>query len=94
LTKKKFTYVKNEGANLNTMTITLKPIVSCEALGVIKSFQGVWFEHAFSKACQYVDTKEKNFQGLEICFLLNLFMWIFKNVLHGLKSQGKEDMNG
>jgi hypothetical protein len=23
-----------------------------------------------------------------------LFMWIFKNVLHGLKSQGKEDMNG
>jgi hypothetical protein len=60
LTKKVFTYVKNESANLNTMmTITLKSIISCEALGVMKSFQGVWFEHAFSKACQYVATKER-----------------------------------
>jgi hypothetical protein len=51
LTKKIFTYAKDEGANLNTMTITLKSIVSCEDLGVMKSFQGIWFEHAFSKAC-------------------------------------------
>jgi hypothetical protein len=51
LIKKIFDYVKNEGANLNTMTIALKSIKSWEALGVIESFQGTCFEHAFYKAC-------------------------------------------
>jgi hypothetical protein len=37
LTKKIFAYVKNEGANLNTMTTTLKSI-SCETLCVMESF--------------------------------------------------------
>jgi hypothetical protein len=67
-TKKIFIYVKDEDANLNTMTITLKLIVSCEALGAMKSFQGIWFEHAFSKACQYVTTKERIFKGLKYVF--------------------------
>jgi hypothetical protein len=34
LTKNILAYVKNKGANLNTMTIALKLVVSCEALGV------------------------------------------------------------
>jgi len=38
LTKKIFTYVKDEGANLNTMTTTLKSIISCETLCVMESF--------------------------------------------------------
>jgi hypothetical protein len=38
LTKKIFVYVKDEGANLNTMTTTLKSIISCETLYMMKSF--------------------------------------------------------
>ncbi len=38
LTKKILAYVQNEGANMKTMTIALKSIVSYEALGVIESF--------------------------------------------------------
>jgi hypothetical protein len=52
LRKKIITYVKDEGANLNAMTKTLKFVVNCEVLGMAKSFQGTCFGHAFSKACQ------------------------------------------
>jgi exosortase/archaeosortase len=41
LTKKIMTYVKDEGANLNTMTIALKLIVNCEAWGVMEIFKGL-----------------------------------------------------
>jgi hypothetical protein len=44
-------YVKDEGSNLNTMTITLKLVVSCEVLDLEENFQGTCFGHAFSKAC-------------------------------------------
>jgi len=40
LKKKIITYVKNEGSNLNAMTITLKAIVNCESLGLEENFQG------------------------------------------------------
>jgi hypothetical protein len=46
-------YVKHEGSNLNTMIIALKSIVKCEILGLDESFQGSYFGHDFSKACQY-----------------------------------------
>jgi hypothetical protein len=36
------------------MTTTLKLVVICETLGVVKSFQGICFGHAFLKACQYI----------------------------------------
>ncbi len=36
LRKKIIVYVKDEGFNLNTMTITLKSIVSCDVLGLTK----------------------------------------------------------
>ncbi len=35
------------------MVVVLKYVVSCESLGLEESFQGTWFGHAFSKACQY-----------------------------------------
>ncbi len=44
-------YVKDEGSNLNTLTIALKFVVNCEVFGLDESFQGFCFGHAFSKAC-------------------------------------------
>ncbi len=38
LEKKVITYVKNEGFNLNIMTITLKSIVNYDILGLVESF--------------------------------------------------------
>jgi hypothetical protein len=38
LRKKIIAYVKNEGSNLNTMTITLKSIVSYDILGLAEKF--------------------------------------------------------
>jgi len=52
-------YVKDEGSNLNTMTIALKSIISCDMLGLEENFQCNCFGHAFFKACQYVTIEEK-----------------------------------
>jgi hypothetical protein len=51
LRKKIAEYVKDEGSNLNTMTIVLKSIVSCEVLDLEENFQGACFGDAFFKAC-------------------------------------------
>jgi GTP-sensing pleiotropic transcriptional regulator CodY len=45
--------------NLNTMITTLKSIVSCEIFGVMESFKGTCFGHAFFKAYQYEIVKAK-----------------------------------
>jgi hypothetical protein len=44
-------YMKDEGANLNMMTLTLKFVMNCELVGLEESFQGICFGHAFFKAC-------------------------------------------
>jgi hypothetical protein len=49
LKKKIIAYVKDGGAILNSMTTTLKSVVSCEISGLEESFNGVYFGHAFSK---------------------------------------------
>jgi hypothetical protein len=59
LRRKIISYVKDEGSNLNIMSITLKSIISCDILGLEESFQCTCFGHAFSKACQHATTKEK-----------------------------------
>ncbi len=59
LRRNNITYVMDEGSNLNTMTTTLKSIVSCDMLGLEESFQDIYFGHAFFKACQYAIIKEK-----------------------------------
>ncbi len=64
LKEKIIVYVKDEGSNLNTMTITLKSIIRCDMLGLEESFQGISFQHAFFKACQYATIKEKNCKDL------------------------------
>jgi len=65
LRKKIITYVKDEGFNMNIMTTTLKSIISCDMLDLEESFNGIYFGHAFSKACQYATTKEKNCKYLQ-----------------------------
>jgi hypothetical protein len=53
LRKKVIAYVTNEGFTLNTMTVALKSIISCDILNLAKSFQGSCFNHVFFKAYQY-----------------------------------------
>ncbi len=59
LKKKIIFYVKNEGSNLNVVTIALKAIVNYKSFGLEKGFHGICFGHAFSKACQYGIVEEK-----------------------------------
>ncbi len=59
LRNKIITYVKDEGSNLNTMTIGLNFVIKCEILGLDENFQGAYFGHVFSKACQYATTNGK-----------------------------------
>jgi hypothetical protein len=61
--------VKDEGSNLNIMTIVLKAIVCYDILGLEESYQGTCFGHAFSKACQYVTTNEKVCKNLTYVFI-------------------------
>jgi hypothetical protein len=55
----KIYYVKHKGTNLSTMKNVLKQIVSYEKLGILASFEGVCFGHAYSKACQHAAFDEK-----------------------------------
>ncbi len=40
-------YVKDEGANLNVITIIVKSMMNCEVLGMEECFQNTCFGHAF-----------------------------------------------
>jgi hypothetical protein len=69
LRNKIIAYVNDEGSNLNTVTIVLKFVVKYEILGLNESFQGSYFGHVFSKACQYAITYEnfcRNFKFVSI----------------------------
>jgi hypothetical protein len=61
--KKIITYVKNEGSNLNIVTIASKSIVKCEVLTLDESFQGTCFGHSFSQACENHATNEKVYRN-------------------------------
>jgi hypothetical protein len=65
LTKTILAYVKDESVNLNTMIATLKSIISCEIFGVVESFKGTCFGHAFFKACQYEIVEKRVSKGLK-----------------------------
>jgi hypothetical protein len=49
LRKKIIVYVRDEGSNLNAMTIVLKVIVNYESLNLEEGFQGTCFLHVFQK---------------------------------------------
>jgi len=69
LNKKIIAYVKDEGANLNFMTIVLKYVVNCEVLGLEESFNGTCFGHAFFETYYYVIVEEKVCKNLK-CVLI------------------------
>ncbi len=64
--KKILGYVQDRASNLKFMTIVLKSVVSCEVLGVTKSFQGPCFGYAFFlRAYEYATTKKRMCMGLK-----------------------------
>ncbi len=67
LKRKIIAYVKDKGSNLNTMTTILKSIIGCDMLGLEESFQGIYFGHEFSKACQYATIEEKVCKYYNMC---------------------------
>lgn len=91
--KIKIVYVKDEDANLNTMTFALKLVMSCETLGVMKSFQGSCFAHAFSKAYQYTTIEERIFRGLKYVSII-FSQKKLQICITWLKKSRKQNMNG
>jgi hypothetical protein len=71
--KKKISYIKDEGANLNVLITVLKSIVNCEALDVTKSLYGTCFGHAFFKACQHSTFDEKMCKGFTYVSIKSIF---------------------
>jgi hypothetical protein len=53
--KKIIRCVKNEGSNLNAMTIALKSIMRLQNFYLNGSFQGICFGHVFPKVCKYLE---------------------------------------
>jgi hypothetical protein len=51
------------------MIAILRSRVTCETLGVMETFQGTYFGHAFFKACQYTIVGEKVSRGLKYVFV-------------------------
>ncbi len=93
LRKKILAYVKGEGFSLNTMIVTLKLVARWEVLGLEENLKGIYFGHAFSKACKYATMDEKVYNILSMYFL-KLFKGICNYISLGLKSQGEVNKNG
>ncbi len=79
LKNKIITYVKDEGSNINTMTIVLKTIIKCEILNSDESFQGAYFGHVFPKHANML-LLTKKFVGILGLFQSKLPSQIYKNV--------------
>jgi len=54
LFNKVITYIKDEGANLNTLLTKLTSIVSCVPLQLPQPYITICYGHATPKCCQYV----------------------------------------
>jgi hypothetical protein len=72
LSKKIIVYVKDEGANLNSMITTLKFVVNCEVLGLEESFNGTCFGHAFFKTYYYVIVEERECDNLKFASIKSM----------------------
>jgi hypothetical protein len=79
LRNKIIAYFKDEGSNLNTMTIVLKIVVNCEVLGLDENFQGSCFGHAFPKHVNML-LLTKKFLGILSLFQSNMPNQICKNL--------------
>jgi hypothetical protein len=54
-------FVRNEGNNLSTMAIALYFIIICQPLKFKHDYEGTYFGHVMSKACQYATNDDKVF---------------------------------
>jgi hypothetical protein len=79
LRNKIITYVKDEGLNLNIMTIVLKCVVKCEVLGLDENFQGAILAMLFPKHANMLLLMKK-FARITSLFESNLPSQICKNV--------------
>lgn len=70
------TYMNGEKYNLNIMIIIFNSIISCNILGLEENFQGICFDHAFSKAT----THDSFFVEAWNMYLSRLDKMIYKNV--------------
>ncbi len=83
--KKIVVYVKDEGSNFHTMIVALKLVINYVVLGLVESFLGTYFGHAFSKACQYA-TNEKVYKGFKYVSIKTIegdlwtMLTLFKNL--------------
>ncbi len=60
LKKKVLCYIKDQGANLQTLTHALKSIVNCESLhNVVLCEDDACFNHVFIILCQYATNNDK-----------------------------------
>ncbi len=46
------------------MATTMHSIIDYEPLKILKVYEGTWFGHVMSKACQYATIDDKVFVGL------------------------------
>ncbi len=65
LLDKVIAYVKDEGANLNTLITTLTNIVYCVPLQLPQPYATICHGHAMSKCCQYVTNDLKVCGGMQ-----------------------------
>jgi hypothetical protein len=64
LLDKVIAYVKDEGANLNTLIIRLTSIISCVPLQLSQPHVAIYYGHAMSKCCQYATNDLKVCGGM------------------------------
>jgi hypothetical protein len=62
-------YLKDEGSNLNATINALNMLLIVNVLGLETSFQGNYFGHIFSKACQYDSTDENIYKKLKYVYV-------------------------
>jgi hypothetical protein len=93
LRKKIIAFVKDEGVNFNTMTSTLRSIMSCGILRLEESFNGSCFKHVFSKACQYGTVEGKVYKDMRFV-QLRMHNLAFRSAQLGRKNPVKVDKSG
>ena len=64
-------YMKDESANLATLTTALLSVLSCPLLGLSKPYAGVCFGHMMLKACQHTTADEKVCTGMKEVLIKN-----------------------
>jgi hypothetical protein len=67
LRRKIIVYVKNKGSNLNTMTITLKSIVSCDVIGLEENFKTFVLVMHFLKLINMLRQRKKIAKTYDMC---------------------------